>query len=128
MTALKYSRQREAIKDYLMSTTTHPTADSVYAHIRKDFPRISMGTVYRNLSLLAEQGELQQLPCADGGDRFDANTTAHAHFFCSKCQCVLDLDIPEVQGLTQIATTTFNGRIDSQQVVFHGLCPDCLRA
>lgn len=126
MTALKYSRQREAIKTFLANTTLHPTADIVHAHIKKEFPRISLGTIYRNLSLLAEQGELQQLPCVNGGDRFDANTTSHAHFTCSKCYCVLDLDIPEqLQELNKAVTNTFGGHIHSQQIMFHGLCPKC---
>ena len=127
MSVQKYSRQREAIKEYLANTTTHPTADTVYADIKKDFPRISLGTVYRNLSLLADQGEVQQLPCADGGDRFDANTAAHAHFFCNQCHCVLDLDIPDIQDLNKLAAKTFDGHIDSQQITFYGLCRNCLR-
>ena len=57
MANLKYSRQREAIKDYLSSVTTHPTADTVYMHIKEEFPNISLGTVYRNLNLLADIGE-----------------------------------------------------------------------
>ena len=57
MANLKYSRQREAIKDYLSSVTTHPTADTVYMHIKEEFPNISLGTVYRNLSLLSDISE-----------------------------------------------------------------------
>ena len=61
MANLKYSRQREAIKDYLSSVTTHPTADTVYMHIKEEFPNISLGTVYRNLNLLADIGEAIKL-------------------------------------------------------------------
>ena len=57
MAALKYSRQREAIKHYLASTKEHPTADTVYMHVKKEFPNISLGTVYRNLNLLTDIGE-----------------------------------------------------------------------
>ena len=57
MATLKYSRQRASIKKYLMSTTEHPTADTVYLHVREEFPHISLGTVYRNLNLLADTGE-----------------------------------------------------------------------
>ena len=57
MAGLKYSKQRASIKDYLMHTTSHPTADTVYLHIKKEFPNISLGTVYRNLNLLADIGE-----------------------------------------------------------------------
>lgn len=61
MATLKYSRQREAIKDFLMTRKDHPTADVVYENIKKIYPNISLGTVYRNLSLLSEIGEIQKL-------------------------------------------------------------------
>ena len=67
MANLKYSRQREAIKDYLSSVTTHPTADTVYMHIKEEFPNISLGTVYRNLNLLADIGEAIKITTPDGG-------------------------------------------------------------
>ena len=68
MAALKYSRQRESIKEYLASTTSHPTADAVYLHVREEFPHISLGTVYRNLNLLADMGEIQRFSSGDGSD------------------------------------------------------------
>ena len=71
MPAIKYSRQRESIKKYLASTKEHPTADTVYTHVKKDFPNISLGTVYRNLNLLTELGEALKISTPDGGDRFD---------------------------------------------------------
>ncbi len=61
---LKYSRQREAIKRFLMTRTDHPTADTVYVNIKKEFPNISLGTVYRNLSLLASIGEISKISSA----------------------------------------------------------------
>lgn len=66
MAVLKYSRQREVIKEYLMSTKEHPTADTVYMHIREQSPNISLGTVYRNLNLLTELGEIKKITCGDG--------------------------------------------------------------
>ena len=67
MATLKYSRQRASIKEYLDHTTEHPTADTVYLHVREEFPRISLGTVYRNLNLLAGHGTKQlRLPLLDG--------------------------------------------------------------
>ena len=69
MAALKYSRQREAIKHYLASTKEHPTADTVYMHVKKEFPNISLGTVYRNLNLLTDIGEAIKISTPDGGDR-----------------------------------------------------------
>ena len=84
MVILKYSRQREAIKSYLASTTSHPTADTVYMHVRKEFPNISLGTVYRNLNLLTDLGEAVKITTPDGADRFDGNTNPHYHFWLSE--------------------------------------------
>ena len=85
MAAIKYSRQREAIKHYLASTKEHPTADTVYLHVKEDFPNISLGTVYRNLNLLTDIGEAIKIPTPDGGDRFDGNVIPHNHFLCTSC-------------------------------------------
>ena len=70
MKILKYSRQRESIKASLMNRKDHPTADAVYASIREEFPNISLGTVYRNLNLLVELGEVQKLTFGDGKDLY----------------------------------------------------------
>lgn len=79
MKTLKYSRQREGIKEYLKGRVDHPTADMVYMGIRKQYPNISLGTVYRNLSLLASLGEIQRIASEEGADRFDAVTAPHYH-------------------------------------------------
>ena len=71
MAGLKHSRQREAILDYLHSTKSHPTAEAVYWKVREEFPKISLGTVYRNLNLLANQGQVLRLQCGDGVEHFD---------------------------------------------------------
>ena len=73
MAVMKYSRQREAIKEYLMNTKEHPTADMVYSHIREIYQNISLGTVYRNLNLLTSTGEIKKLSCGENNDRFDSD-------------------------------------------------------
>ena len=93
MAVLKYSRQRECIKNYLQDREDHPTADMIYTSIRRDFPNISLGTVYRNLSLLVELGEIRKIT-TDGADRFDAKLIPHSHFICKDCGSVLDVMIP----------------------------------
>ena len=74
MAAMKFSRQRESIKHFLMTTRTHPTADEVYLHVKEDFPNISLGTVYRNLNLLTDIGEATE-PAEDGGAEDSGETT-----------------------------------------------------
>lgn len=127
MAALKYSRQRECIKEYLNSTTEHPTADMVYTRVREEFPNISLGTVYRNLNLLADIGEAVKITTSDGGDRFDGNTQPHYHFYCSECNQLLDLDIAPMDHINELAGKNFDGEIKSHNVIFYGKCGECLR-
>ena len=73
MKTIKYSRQRESVKACLMSRRDHPTAEAIYASIREEYPNISLGTVYRNLNLLEELGEVRKLRCGNGPDHFDGD-------------------------------------------------------
>lgn len=126
MAISKFSRQREAIKAYLKSTTCHPTADLIYENVRKEYPNISLGTVYRNLSLLAEQGEILKLSCDDEKDHFDANTMPHHHFYCRCCHQVIDLPVPVFSPDQLINTSDFQGSIDTCITYFIGTCPTCI--
>ena len=125
MAALKRSRQREAIKDNLMHRVDHPTADMIFADIRKDFPNISLGTVYRNLSLLSDLGEVRRIPDIAGADRFDGNTKPHDHFICRVCGCVQDMDIVDTGKLQAQAAEKFDGIIEDASVNFYGVCRNC---
>ena len=125
MKTLKYSRQRESIKANLMSRHDHPTADALYASIREEFPNISLGTVYRNLSLLSDLGEVQKITVSGGPDRFDGNPAPHYHFSCRECGCVMDLDMPSQEQLNQIAAEQNDRTIEKHSNLISGLCPDC---
>ena len=126
MANLKYSRQREAIKDYLSSVTTHPTADTVYMHIKEEFPNISLGTVYRNLNLLVETGEILKLTCGNGPDHYDGNAAPHYHFVCRECGQVYDIDMDEKTGLNATVQSKAPGKIDSHSILFYGHCYQCM--
>ena len=126
MTKLKYSRQRECIKEYLISTHDHPTADTVYMHVKKEFPNISLGTVYRNLNLLVELGEICKISTPDGGDRFDGTMTPHYHIFCTECGCVFDLVLDQMDEINKIANTKFDGIIENHSITFYGKCRKCI--
>ncbi len=125
--ALKYSRQREMIKDFLKTRHDHPTADVVYMNVRRQNPNISLGTVYRNLSLLADIGEIQRLRLGDGTDHFDADTSPHYHFICTKCGSVIDLKMESIEGIKDIAGANFNGTIDGHVTYFYGTCGNCAK-
>ena len=127
MATLKYSKQRESIKAFLASTSDHPTADTVYLHVREEFPHISLGTVYRNLNLLADIGEAVKITTPDGGDRFDGITTPHYHVLCTKCGRLIDLEMDNQDSFNLLASENFNGQIDSNTALFYGICEDCLK-
>lgn len=122
---LKRSRQREAIMAFLKTRKDHPTADTVYQEIRNTIPNISLGTVYRNLSLLSDRGEILRLPCDGKVDRFDADTRPHYHFICTECGCVQDISFPYAGQLDLAANEEFNGIITKHNLFFEGLCGDC---
>ena len=123
--ALKHSRQRQVIKDFLMTRKDHPTADVVYTNVRQEYPNISLGTVYRNLSLLADIGEIQRLRFDDGVDHFDADTSAHYHFVCTQCGRIIDLKMDSLDHIMDLAGRSFDGEIRGHVTYFHGICGDC---
>ncbi len=126
MSNAKFSRQREAIREYLASTKSHPTADMVYNQIQSIYPNISLGTVYRNLNLLVEQGDAIKLSCGDGMEHFDYDTSEHYHFICKNCGNVIDLNMESINHINTIAGSVFDGKIDGSITYFYGICPACL--
>lgn len=125
MATLKYSRQRESIKEYLNNTYEHPTADTVYLNVKQEFPNISLGTVYRNLNLLADIGEAIKIPTPTGGDRFDGRTHPHYHFCCTTCGKVSDLNIEQMDFINENANNNFDGIIEGHTIMFYGTCGEC---
>ena len=92
MATLKYSRQGGAIKEMQRTRTDHRTADVLYENMKLIYPNISLGTVYRNLSRLADLGEIKKLSSFAGADHFDGRTERHCHFMCIRCQRIIDLE------------------------------------
>ncbi len=124
---LNYSRQRECILQLLKARHDHPTAEMLYQDVLQEYPHISLGTVYRNLSLLADLGTIQKIAIGDGPDRFDGNPALHYHFFCESCGCVLDLDMEPLDHINKLAGCGFDGCIKGSVTHFYGTCPTCTR-
>lgn len=127
MGALKYSRQRESIKEFLQGREDHPTADMIYESVRRIYPNISLGTVYRNLSLLVSIGEIAKISTPEGADRFDARLSPHNHFICRRCHKVMDLEMENLDHIMEKARAGAPGAIDGYTVHFFGLCRECTR-
>ena len=122
----KHFKKREAILECLRSTNTHPSAEWVHAKLRETFPDISLGTVYRNLSMFKEQGLVISVGTVNGIERFDANTEPHVHFVCTGCDAVIDLpQIPVPTSLGAPAESSTGCRIEGCQLTFTGKCGAC---
>lgn len=124
---MKYSRQRECILNNLQSRRDHPTADMVYASVREIQPNISLGTVYRNLSLLADNGQILKISTGIGPDHFDGFIEPHNHFICKECGMVIDMDFIPNDNIVKKASENFEGIIESYELQFFGKCKDCLK-
>ena len=118
-----YSKQREAILNVLRSTNTHPTANWIYTQVREELPKISLGTVYRNLSALAEAGDILAIDVGDGFEHYDGDVSPHLHLSCRKCGGIEDLVLNE-DVLSQKAKE--KGFIPETSVyVVYGVCKNC---
>ena len=119
------TRQRDAILNILRHTDSHPTADWVYEQARKIIPNISKGTVYRNLNLLKEAGEISELNLSGTMSRFEGRPENHYHFRCERCGRVFDLDQPVNKDLDNEVATKTGFEVSYHQLEFRGLCHDC---
>ncbi len=125
---LNKSKQRDAILAFLMTRKDHPTADTIYENVRLTIPNISLGTVYRNLALLTERGEILKLSIDGVSDRYDATTTPHLHFQCRLCNEVSDLSLHlDFDSMLKQASQEFNGIIEGHNTFFYGVCPQCAK-
>ena len=126
-TTTKQFRKRNAILSYLRSTDTHPSAEMVYSHLKQEYPDISLGTVYRNLAMFKEKGEIISVGTVNGVERFDGNTMPHVHFVCTGCEAVSDLpQIAVPEELNREVTAQTGGTIDMCQLTFTGRCNQCI--
>lgn len=117
--------QRQIVLNAVRSLPVHPTAEDIYSHIVKQHPNISKGTVYRNLNLLADQGEILRVRISDGADRYDFQTQHHYHIRCSHCGRVFDVDMPYQRNLLDAVADTHGFIFMDYEIVFTGVCPDC---
>jgi Fur family peroxide stress response transcriptional regulator len=119
------SRQRSRILELLQGTDRHPTANWLYGRLRREFPGLSMGTVYRNLGILAEQGLIKRIGFGSTFDRFDANTRDHYHLICESCGAIIDLDLPIDQSLNERVSRASHHRVLRHDIQFRGTCEKC---
>lgn len=123
--AYRYSRQREQLFVLLRETKSHPTADWLFQQLKKEFPRLSLGTVYRNLTVLIKQGLVKKIHYGSTFDRFEANLQPHSHLICEKCGKIADIDLPRTRNLTRLAAAKTDFAASWCKIDFFGLCGRC---
>ncbi len=117
------SRQRELIKSVLFSSyLSHPTAEEVCVEVKKIDSSISLGTIYRNLNLLTDNGEIKKISGVDSSDRFDFQIHPHAHFNCSRCGKLFDVSAIR-KSFKNLESEGFI--VESVETIFKGICPHC---
>ena len=122
---LKRSKQREAIVRVLKRTSSHPTAEWIYEEVKKEIPNIGLATVYRNLRLLKEAGEVSEMVISSETAHFDGNTNDHYHFRCDRCGRILDLDEPIDTEIEARISRRTGLKVTHHHLELGGLCLDC---
>jgi Fe2+ or Zn2+ uptake regulation protein len=117
--------QRKIILEELKKVKTHPRADEIYAMVRKRLPRISLGTVYRNLEVLSELKEIQKIESVGTLKRFDGTPENHYHIRCIKCDRIDDAPFDIEAGLEKKARPFTNFTIIGHRLEFIGICQEC---
>lgn len=122
----KHSRQRDALLELLTGVTCHPSAEWLYTELKKEHPKISLATVYRNLALLVSQGKAISIDVGDGIIHYDAQAFDHNHFYCRSCGELSDIGGDEGSELDSILSEKYGAEIDSHSFVFYGRCRRCV--
>ena len=124
-TTYRMTKQRQVILDVIRASQAHPSADELYAMVRTQLPRISLGTVYRNLEILTEQGEIQRLELSGTVKRYDWDPSKHYHIRCMHCGRVDDAPVAPLDRIENelYGATVFT--IIGHRLEFEGFCPEC---
>lgn len=123
---LRLTHQRLEILRELVGAKDHPSAEMVFGRVRRRLPTISLDTVYRTLSTFDELGLIMRVPVTGDQGRFDADTSPHHHFVCSRCKAIYDFFWDEFDRLTLPLDSEALGRADDRRVVVRGLCTHCM--
>jgi len=123
--SLRMTRQRQMILEELRATNQHPSADDLHGRVKEKLPRISLGTVYRNLEILSALGEIQTIALAGSLKRFDGISQNHYHMRCMHCGRLVDAPMEVIDSLERVLQEKTEFRILTHQLEFAGICPAC---
>jgi Fur family peroxide stress response transcriptional regulator len=119
------TKQKNAILKVLRNTDIHPTANWIYKQVKQEIPNISLGTVYRDLKLLKQRGEIVELDYSGSLTRFDGNTSRHHHFRCQQCDRIFDIAEAVDSEIDNRVAAATGFDIFYHRLEFYGLCRDC---
>lgn len=122
---LKLTPQRLAVYKYLMTTTEHPSAETVYTAIQPEYPTMSLATVYKALKTLVEVNLVQEINVGEGNFRYDGTVSSHPHIQCVNCKKVEDISSLDLKYLNEEANQHTDFRVLSSQMYFYGICKEC---
>ena len=120
-TARRNSKQRQLVLQAVQEAYNHPTAEEVYQTVRQYSPQISLGTVYRNLNLLCQMGQIQKVCLATEKEHFDGNCTPHAHFVCTECGCIQDLSASLFGPVKEMVEARTGNQVDRVTLNVYGV-------
>jgi len=120
------SRQRQLVLQSVREHADHPSADQIYIDVRRKDGKISRGTVYRNLNVLADNGDIRRIE-APVMHRFDRRASRHYHVMCKKCRRIMDIRLPYNEAWDSEVAGQTGYEIDSHSIIFEGLCPFCAK-
>ncbi|MDR2421128.1 MAG: transcriptional repressor [Oscillospiraceae bacterium] len=123
----KHSRRRDAIAAAICDSREHPSAEAVYRSLKPRFPSLSLGTVYRNISMLREEGVIKSVGAVSGEERFDGDLSDHPHFVCERCGAVMDISedfSPRLSAAEEVASR-YGVAVTRRALVYYGVCAVC---
>lgn len=122
---MRYSKQRENIKNGLKSFCIHPTAEELYLELKPQNPTLSLSTVYRNLNQLSECNEIKRIDGLSGQVHYDHNNNEHFHMICVDCGKIIDLQAEMTESLQSILKNETEFEIISYDLIVKGICKKC---
>ena len=118
---MKRTKQKEIILDAVFELNHHPTADEIYLYLKKDYPRLSLATVYRNLNTYAQDGKIRKVSIPGDSERFDFNLSEHEHFYCESCHQVYDVKV----NISEVIDNVSPFVLSSYKLMLYGICESC---
>ena len=117
--------QRKIVLETLMRMENHPTIEELHAEIQVKYPSISKTTIYRNLRILSQNGQVRQVSLPDGLERYEGQLNPHYHFQCSICTDIFDVDMPIITDIDAYVARKYGFDVGGHDILFHGVCNKC---